>query len=52
MMKDIQVPDNPPGRLLCRKLFQEEQGMREEKKFSLSIRVSNMKLPIRVKGKM
>lgn len=32
MMKDIQVPDNPPGRLLCRKLFQEEQGMREEKK--------------------
>lgn len=51
MMKDIQVPDNPPGRLLCRKLFQEEQGMREEKKISLSIRVSNMKLPIRVKGK-
>ena len=49
-MKDIQVPDNPPGRLLFRNLFHEEQGTRGEKSV-LSIRVSNTTLPIRVKGK-
>lgn len=32
MMKDNQIADNPPGRLLFRNLFQEEQGMREKKK--------------------
>jgi len=51
MMKDNQIPDNPPGRLLFRNLFQEKQGMREKKKSILSIRVSNTKLPIRVKEK-
>ena len=50
IMKDIQVPDNPPGRLLFRNLFHEEQGTRGEKSV-LSIRVSNTTLPIRVKGK-
>lgn len=33
MMKDIQIPDNPPGRLVFRDLFQEEQGMREKNPF-------------------
>lgn len=33
MMKDNQIPDNPPGRLLFRNLFQEEQGMREKNQF-------------------
>lgn len=48
MMKDIQMPDKPPGRVLLRSLFQEEQGMRKEKPV-LSIRVSHVKLPIIVK---
>lgn len=50
MMKDIQIPDNPPRRLLFRNLFQEEQRMREKNKI-LFIRVSHIKLPIRVKEK-
>lgn len=33
MMKVIQIPDNPPGRPLFRKLFQKEQGMREKNLF-------------------
>lgn len=33
MMKDIQIPDKPPGRLVFRDLFQEEQGMREKNPF-------------------
>lgn len=49
MMKDIQVPDNPPGRLLFRNLFHEEQGMGEKNQFYPS--VSNTTLPVRVKGK-
>lgn len=48
MMKDKQMPDKPPGRVLLRSLFQEEQGMRKEKPV-LSIRVSDVKLPIIVK---
>lgn len=30
MMKDTQIPDNPPGRLLFRNLFQGEQEMKEK----------------------
>lgn len=33
MMKDIQMPDKPPGKVLLRGLFQEEQGMREKNLF-------------------
>lgn len=50
MMKNIKVPDNPPGRLLFRNLFQEEQGMRDKNQFYPS-RVSDIKLPIWVKEK-
>lgn len=37
MIKDIQIRDNPPGRLLFRHLFQEEQGMREKNQFYPSV---------------
>lgn len=51
MMKNIKVPDNPPGRLLFRNLFQEFGTRDEGQKSVLSIRVSDIKLPIWVKEK-
>lgn len=33
MMKDIQIPGNPPGRVSFRNLLQEEHGMRATNQF-------------------
>lgn len=41
MMKDTQIADNPPGRLLFRNLFKEEQRMREENLFYPSVSDKN-----------
>lgn len=50
MMKDIQIPDNPPEGFYVR-IHMNRRNRDEGEKSVSSIRVSNIKLAVRVKGK-